>query len=212
MKFNSTIVAISLIICAVLYQFIDLNKLSETSKKIENTTNQINSTTENPKHDVVYQRKEKMNTDENVNSIQKTGVDYLNKNNSTSEIANIWSRKGNSVTQSLFKNNFYLSPDYSELKSGNSDLISRLDLIKYADYVAMGEIKYRQSNGTFVEGTIISSASLKISIISSINGQIIRVVNISKNGNGVTEDQAKEDAIQKILQTLESDNSPINLK
>ena len=172
-----------------------------------------------------------MNTDENVNSIQKTGVDYLNKNNSkynislsivdinqlldrnlTSEIANIWSRKGNSVTQSLFKNNFYLSPDYSELKSGNSDLISRLDLIKYADYVAMGEIKYRQSNGTFVEGTIISSASLKISIISSINGQIIRVVNISKNGNGVTEDQAKEDAIQKILQTLESDNSPINLK
>jgi hypothetical protein len=128
----------------------------------------------------------------------------------SSSIANIYRQTGIEVNTGLFKNSFIHKSDFQELIDGNSDVIDKLKLFNYVDYIGVGKIKYSNRKGTLVEGSIISSATLYMNIISTTNGQTIKTIDISKNGNGVTNEQAINDVNQKLIETIKIEYSSLN--
>lgn len=124
-----------------------------------------------------------------------------NISNSTSNsIADIYKKTGKSASIGLIRSAFIKKPEFQELCEGNSEVIQKLSLSLYADYLAVGRIVYMNRAGTLVNGTIICTATLSMNIMSTNTNSLERSFTISNvNGNGVDELQAKEDAFQKLL-------------
>ncbi|MBK7106648.1 MAG: hypothetical protein IPH62_15345 [Ignavibacteriae bacterium] len=127
----------------------------------------------------------------------------------SSAIANIYMQKGKKSNPGLLRNSFIKKKEFQELYEGGSAIISRLELIKHTDYLALGKINYSMRKGELVGGTIICNASIDIRIISAIDKTLLESFSFSVNGNGVTESQAKEYAIQKLIDVYYSEHSAI---
>jgi len=117
----------------------------------------------------------------------------------SSSIANIYNLTGNIGNTGLLRSSFVHKPGFQELLEGNSDIIEKLKLSNYADYIGVGRIKYLFRKGTLVDGTIVCTASLTMSIISASQKSIAKSFSISENGNGVSETQAQEAAREKLI-------------
>jgi hypothetical protein len=117
----------------------------------------------------------------------------------SSAIANVYTKIGMDGNTGLLRSNFINRPEFQELFEGNSDIIGKLKLNTFTDYLAIGEIIYSFHSGSLVNGTIVCTASLKMSIISANQKSIIKSFSFSVNGNGVSETQAREIATQKII-------------
>lgn len=117
----------------------------------------------------------------------------------SSSIANIYNQTGNSGNTGLIRSSFIHKSGFQELFEGNSEIIEKLKLSNYADYVALGKIQYSIRKGALVEGTFVCTASITMSIISTNQKSIAKNFSFSENGNGTTETQAKEAAIEKLI-------------
>ncbi|MBK6621328.1 MAG: hypothetical protein IPG32_10790 [Saprospirales bacterium] len=116
-------------------------------------------------------------------------------------------RKG---TTGLFKSNFLKSPEFRELREGNTDILQKLDLQAYADYIALGTLKSTFREGKLVDGTFVCTVTLNMDIISTSSQSIIQSFRISNvNGNGATEDQAQENAPNKLWNIYFSDHTSL---
>jgi hypothetical protein len=94
------------------------------------------------------------------------------------------------------------------LCEGNSEIIQKLNLRSYADYLAVGRINFAKRSGSLVDGTIVCTASISMNIISISNNSLEKSFTISNaNGNGATESQAKEEAFQKLLDRYYNEHS-----
>jgi len=116
-------------------------------------------------------------------------------------IVNIYIQKGGKSNPGLLKSSFVHKKEFQELFEGDSDIITKLNLSHYTDYLAIGKISFSMRRGTLVEGTIICTASITMNIISTNAKTIVKSFSFSVNGNGVTESQAKEEALQKLIST-----------
>src|ERR1035437_821168 len=117
----------------------------------------------------------------------------------SSSIANIYNQTGNSGNTGLIRSSFIHKSGFQELFEGNSEIIEKLKLSRHTDYVALGKIRYSMRKGTLVDGTIICTASLKMSIVSANQKSIAKSFTFSENGNGATETQAQEAATEKLI-------------
>jgi len=127
----------------------------------------------------------------------------------SSSIANIYDQTGNFGDTGLIRSSFIKKSSFQELSEGNSEIIEKLKLSKYADYVAIGKISYSYRKGTLVDGTIICTVKLIMNIISANHKSLVKSFTCTSNGNGTTEDQAKEIAIEKLLSDYISEYSSI---
>lgn len=127
----------------------------------------------------------------------------------SSSIADIYSQTGKKGNTGLFKSSFIHTSDFQELFNGNSEIIKKLRLSNHADYVVLGRISFSTNKGTLVEGTFVSEASIAISIISAKQQSIARSFSFSSKGNGVSEKQATDNALQKLLDKFRDNYSSI---
>ena len=116
----------------------------------------------------------------------------------SSSIANIYNQTGNSGNTGLIRSSFIHKSGFQELFEGNSEIIEKLKLSSHTDYIALGKIRYSIRKGTLVDGTIICTASITMSIVSTNLKSIAKSFTLSENGNGVTEEQAQEAATEKL--------------
>jgi len=117
----------------------------------------------------------------------------------SSSIANIYNQTGNNGNTGLLRSSFIRKSGFQELLEGNSEIIDKLKLSSHTDYIAIGRIRYSIRKGTLVDGTFVSTASITMSIISANQKSIAKSFSFSENGNGATETQAQEEAIQKLI-------------
>lgn len=125
----------------------------------------------------------------------------------SSAIADIYNKTGRRSNTSLLRSSFVHKSGYQELYEGNSDIIKRLNLSSHTDYLALGKIRYSMRQGALIVGTIICTAFITMSIISANDKKLTKSFSFSVNGNGVTESQAKEDAIQKLADVYYNEHS-----
>jgi hypothetical protein len=117
----------------------------------------------------------------------------------SSSIADIYNQTGKNGITGLLRSSFVHKSSFQELFEGNSEIIGKLKLSSHTDYIALGKIRYSMRKGTLVDGTIICSASLTMSIVSATQKSIAKSFTFSENGNGVTETQAQETATEKLI-------------
>ena len=125
----------------------------------------------------------------------------------SSDLAAIYIQKGEKSNFGLLKNSFVHKKEFQELIDANSDLITKLKLSNYTDYLAIGKISYSMRHGTLVNGTLICTASISMNIISANAKTLANSFSFSVNGNGVSESQAKNNALQKLVELYRSDYS-----
>jgi len=140
----------------------------------------------------------------NSNSKTNIAVTVVDENGNisssiSSSIANIYNQTGNSGNTGLIRSSFIHKSGFQELFEGNSEIIENLKLSSHTDYIALGKIRYSIRRGTLVDGTIICTASLTMSIVSTNQKSIAKSFTFSENGNGVTETQAQEAATEKLI-------------
>lgn len=118
----------------------------------------------------------------------------------SSSIAEIYRKTGKTASTGLIRSSFVEKPEFIELCEGNAGIIKKLNLHEYADYLAVGRTQFTNQAGKLVDETIICTASMSIDIISTDSKSLKKSYTISNaSGNGVTESQAKEQALQKLL-------------
>lgn len=147
----------------------------------------------------------------NNNDVCVTIVDE-NKNISSpisSSIANIYKETGRTGKTGLLKSSFIHKSGFQELLDGNSEIIEKLKLSSHTDYIALGKIQYTMRKGSLVDGTIVCTASLTMTIISATQKSVLKSFSCSSNGNGVTENQAQEEATQKLISKYYNDYSTL---
>ncbi len=131
-------------------------------------------------------------------------------NPASSAIAGVYQKTGKSTSVGLIQSKFIRKTEFHELCEGNSEVIQKLNLGSYADYLALGKINFVNRAGKLVDGTVICTASVSMNIISTSSKSLKTSFTISNaNGNGATEDQAKEDAFQKLLDRYYNDHSSL---
>jgi len=128
----------------------------------------------------------------------------------SSNIADIYNKKGYKTTTGLIKNTFIEREEFLELFGGSSELIEKLKLINFSDYVIIGLASYKYTPGKLVSGTIVCSISLNFNILSTSSQSIFRSSTFHDiNGLGVSKVQAKETATQKFLNVFCNELSPL---
>lgn len=201
------------------------NVYFNNTKNLEQPKNVVNSSTVKVIEKTKTDSEEKSNysekkqiasvTPENFNSYINTSIKNSSEDTSyaitivdeygnislsiSSSISNIYKQSGNIGHIGLLKSSFVHKNEFQELFEGNSIIIEKLKLDDYIDYLVLGKIEYSMKQGKLVEGTLICTASISISIISANQKSITQSFSFSVNGNGVSESQAKEIAIQKLI-------------
>lgn len=147
----------------------------------------------------------------NVIEVAVTIIDESNNVLSviSSDIASIYNQNGKKGTLGLLKSSFLKQSQFQELYDGNPSIISKLELARYTDYLAIGKLRSSIRNGTLVAGTIICDVSLTMSIISANSKNMKKSFNVTAIGNGVTESQARGDAFDKLLDLYKADYSSL---
>lgn len=130
-------------------------------------------------------------------------------NGLSSNIATLYRNQGYSVTNSLFTKSFIQSGYLRELRNASSRIINMLNLKTHVKFIALGKIIYVFRKGTLVEGTTICTANITMSIISVDQKSLVNSFSFSVNGNGVTESQAQEEALQKLINKYSSTYSSL---
>lgn len=136
------------------------------------------------------------NIDVSVTIIDENGNISTSVSNA---IANIYNQTGKKGNTGLLRSSFVHNLRFQELYEGNSNIIERLKLSKYVDYLVLGKIAYSMQQGTLVKETKVCNASISMNIISASGRNIVKSFSFSVNGNGATESQAKEEAVQKLI-------------
>ncbi len=130
-------------------------------------------------------------------------------NGLSSNIVTLYRNQGYSVTNSLFTKSFIQSGYLPELRNASSRIINMLNLKTHVKFIALGKITYVFRKGTLVEGTTICTAIITMSIISVEQKSLVNSFSFSVNGNGVTESQAQEEALQKLINKYSSTYSSL---
>lgn len=147
------------------------------------------------------------NTDVLVEVIDEAGNYSYSISN---DISSIYKDAGNNAFIGLFKSSFRRMPEFKALIDGDFDVLQKLNLFKHADFLALGKISFSETDGTLVANTKICSASISVNLFNLKTGTIVSSFDIPYvNGNGVTDSQAKEMAIKKLLFKYSNEHSSL---
>jgi len=137
-------------------------------------------------------------------------IDTKGKNfpEASNAVAEVYTQSGKRTCTGLLKESFLLHSEFQGLFDGNPTIIKNLNVAKYTDYLGLGKISCSFRSGTLVQGTVICSASITMNIISVKNHSLVRSFTVPVvNGNGVTEQQARDEAIYKLVNNYFTDYS-----
>lgn len=128
----------------------------------------------------------------------------------SSLIAEIYRKEGRTVSTGLIRNSFVGTPFFNELREGNSEIIEKLDLSAYSDYLIIGEVSLIMRPGKLVDGSIVCNGSIAVTVISTQTKSIEQSFSISNaNGNGADYSQARTEALQKLIDRYFNEHSSL---
>ncbi len=216
------IIGIGIILLIIYFGF----KKSAVNSSIEKQAIENNSSSKRPEetnHSISHSNKNEVL--ENFSSYINTSITNLSgriniavtivdekgnlSSSISSSIADIYNQAGNNGNVGLIRSSFLHKSGFQELFEGNSEIIEKLKLSSYTDYIMIGKIKYSTRQGTLVDETFICTVTLTMNIISANQRKLIKSFNCSVNGNGATEEQAKDYAIDKLLSKYKFEYSKI---
>jgi len=116
----------------------------------------------------------------------------------SSDISNIYEKKGFKSNVGLLRSPFFGTSGFQQLSQGNSEIISNLKLKRNTDYLVIGKIRYETIKNT---SFLVCRATLEVNIISVSQGYLLKNVSYYESGNGVSENQAMENATERLLIT-----------
>jgi hypothetical protein len=126
------------------------------------------------------------------------------------DIANVYSQSHQSASIGLMKPGFLKTPEFRQLLDGDASPVEKVNLVQFTDYLVLGKIVYQYRKGTLAAGTTVCNAVITMNIISAKEKQVVQSFTITNaNGNGVTEQQAKDDAMQKLLNLYLTDHGKL---
>jgi hypothetical protein len=127
----------------------------------------------------------------------------------STSIADIYNQNGNKAIVGLLKVSFIHDHRFQEMIEGNSEILEKLNLQEYTDYIAIGEIQYSFKDGTLVNGTFVCIASIRMNIFSASQKSLIKSFEISENANGTSKEQSRKIAVEKVLNRFSTDYNTI---
>lgn len=190
-------------------------RVQDSLKKIQDSINRVNELKAAKKRelDVIAELQSYVNSSiSNSNllpdiSVTITDINYEILSDVSSSIADIYNQNGINAHTGLFSKKFVTKPGYKELFEANEDIINKLNLSRYTDYLALGIIKNDIKDNEFTHGSFICQTSLSMTIISVKEGIILNSFTILANGNGASEIQAKNNSFDKLIEEYRVDNS-----
>lgn len=207
--------------------------VEDSLRNIESSINNVNNSNQNDNNNVresLTTTEKIKTTSENVvtedfskyinSSITKSGnnndvcVTIIDENKNiensiSSSIANIYKETGKTGKTGLLRSSFIHKSEFEELYDGNSEIIDKLKLYTHTDFLVLGKTKFSFKSGKLVEGTTVCTAYISVSIISANQKSIANSFSFSAIGNGATENQAQEEAIQKLISKYYSEYSTL---
>lgn len=96
----------------------------------------------------------------------------------------------------LLRNNFVTTNFFSELMTGNSQIIDNLNLADYVDFVLIGIVRYETTSDDEIKGV---NSILNISILDVVNKTIYDSYEINAFGDGFTMTQARQTSNKNLL-------------
>ena len=133
---------------------------------------------------------------------------WLKNQNVSNTIAEIYSDAGKKGNTGLIKNNFIKTSAFEELLKENSTVIEKMKLYNHTNYLVLGKIRFSFKKGQLLKGTYICNALLNINLIST-KYKISKYFEVVGKGNGVSNSQAKEYAINNLIQNYKEEISLI---
>jgi len=114
-------------------------------------------------------------------------------------VADKYRKDGRSSTLGLVNPSIGNIPEFNDFFNGTQNIYQKMNLSKYVKYMLIGKVNYAYRKGVEAEGTIICNATMTLHVISTSTGSLYRSLPIpAAIGNGVTEEQAQDQANQRL--------------
>ena len=126
----------------------------------------------------------------------------------SNSIADIYSNSGKNGKIGLLRSNFISKHAFKELFEGNSDIIEKLKLKDYTDYLVLGKIHYTYSSSKEVANTAVCNISMTVSLISA-KDKTYKSFPVEGNGNGPSESYAKQEALNNLFYNYSQEHSSL---
>jgi hypothetical protein len=121
---------------------------------------------------------------------------------SSIKLSSIASDKGYHSTPSFFSKYYYIDELSKQLKLGNLDYINKMKLYNHADYLLIGEYSVKIRLNQLRNDMLTSDFTYNLSMINLKNGNIEKNFSNTIYGNGWTDSQARNDALQAFYQII----------
>jgi len=209
---------------------VNSNNNTTTNNSINSNNNNVNTTLNNITNNLKASNSDKntqplqvvMNEDysndlnksnTNTNEYIDVSVTIINSNKDleqsvSSAIADIYRNTGKKVNNDLIRSDFIRKSAFEKLFEGNTNLIQKLNLFNYTDYLVLGKLNYTFKQGKLVNNTIICNATLDISIIS-LPYMLKSSFKVQGKGNGTSESQAQDYALNDLFTNYSQDYSTL---
>lgn len=193
---------------SILKEVTSKNKSKSESLKqnISNTTSNNNSA---KKEDFSSYINTTISKTANYTNIAVTIIDADDNISSSisSSVADVYTKSGMMGINGLLRNSFVHQSSFQKLVEGNSEIIAELKLSNHTDYLALGKIQFSIKNSNLVSGSFVCTATLTMNIISIGEKALFKSFSLNATGNGATESQAQEEAIQRLINKYSNDYS-----
>lgn len=125
---------------------------------------------------------------------------------SSLKINSIALEKGYRSTPSFFSKYYYIDELGNQLRVGNLDYINKLKLNKYADYLLIGTHSTKIRPNQIQANMLTSDFSYTLNLVNLKTGTIEKSFINTIHGNGWTDSQARNDALQAFYQIINQNN------
>lgn len=120
------------------------------------------------------------------------------------KIASLLKTRGLNATASLFTGRFVSDGKFENIFNGSASAIRKLELSKHCDHIIFGKSSVNFTQNPDMQNMITARVTIEFRIISAKTGAIENRFTSSEAGVGFSRDTAKDLAIERIVNTLET--------
>jgi len=118
------------------------------------------------------------------------------------QISDIYLKKGFAAITSIFSNSFYSSGKFDQVYNGNQDLLAKMSIGKYTDYLAIGKVDFTFKQNTIDNTMTTATANFEFKMISVIDGTSNQSMSKTVAGTGWSAQTAQDNAQNNLVSLL----------
>ncbi|MBM3712585.1 MAG: hypothetical protein FJW56_04005 [Actinobacteria bacterium] len=218
-QFNVDLRPITSEIVKELFEYIDNGNDSmvignEIKKNISQVPNQLSTEIKNNSQNKEIKKETYVNYIIN-NSIKNTAntkeiiITIIDNNNDiepdiNQDISKVFSSKGYNSTTSFFSTKFIADGIFNHLYNGNLDMIRKLELIKYSDFLCLGKVSFSLRENKSRNDMVTAEYKIDFRIITIEDGNIQKYFSKNATGTGWSNEEAKSVAKNNLISVIEN--------